>query len=266
MNIAIVYSAISILVVSLISLTGVFVLSFNKKFVNKIIFVLVSISVGVLLGDVFIHILPEVFAESVGNEITIPIAIFTGILVFFVLEKFFRWHHAHTLEGEECTDCHDGDDMHHSEHNKKHIGNMVVFGDGLHNLIDGVIITASFMVDTSLGLATTLAVIFHEIPQEISDFGVLLHAGYSRGRAIIFNFSSALVSFLGIFIVWYFKDVDGFLLLANAFTAGGFIYIAGSDLVPELHRTTAIHKSIIQFFAIVLGFVAMILMIYTEHA
>jgi zinc and cadmium transporter len=243
----------------------VFVLSLNKKILNKIIFFLVSVSVGVLLGDVFVHILPEVFEKNAGNEIAIPVAIFLGMLVFFVLEKFFRWHHAHTFEGGECVDCHTGDESQGKSQSKTYIGNMVIFGDGLHNLIDGIIITTSFMIDTHLGFVTTLAVLFHEIPQEISDFGVLLHAGYSRARAILLNFASALVSFFGIGIVLYLKDVDGFLLLANAFTAGCFIYIAGSDLVPELHRTTAIDKSIMQLIAIILGFALMVGMVYIEY-
>ena len=266
MTTAIIYSLLSILLVSLVSLVGIFFLSLSRTILDKIVFILVSLSVGVLLGDVFVHILPEIYS---GETLFIHIssAIFGGILVFFVLEKFFRWHHAHTISEAECIDCDDdrslGQHEQDADHNG-HIGSMVIFGDGLHNLIDGIVITASFLTSFELGIATTIAVLFHEIPQEISDFGVLLHAGYTRSRAMFYNFISALVAVLGIVIVLAFKDVSGFLILANAFTAGGFLYIAGSDLVPELHRTTEIKKSFIQLFAIILGFAIMFALTLVE--
>ncbi len=265
MEIQILYSVGAILVVSLISLVGVFFLSLSRTLLDKIIFALVSLSVGVLFGDVFIHILPELFENPGVNIEAIPMAIFAGMLTFFILEKFFRWHHAHSITDDVCVDC--DDDMPLDQHQKEsrtHIGNMVVVGDGLHNLIDGIVITASFLTSVPLGIATTAAVLFHEIPQEISDFGVLLHAGYSRARAIVLNFSSALVAFLGVLIVVLFREVDGFLILANAFTAGGFLYIAGSDLVPELHQTTHIGKSFIQLIAIIIGFLLMFALVIFE--
>lgn len=266
MQIEIIYSIGAILIVSFISLVGVFFLSLGKTLLDKIIFALVSLSVGVLFGDVFVHILPELFEEAGHHASEIPIAIFIGMLTFFVLEKFFRWHHAHSLVEEDCVDCvaDVSIDNHVVEESRAHIGNMVVFGDGLHNLIDGVVITAAFLTSVPLGIATTIAVLFHEIPQEISDFGVLMHAGYSRGKAILLNFGSALVALLGVVIVVLMKDVDGFLILANAFTAGGFLYIAGSDLVPELHRTTHVGKSLIQLAAIVVGFVIMLALVILE--
>lgn len=265
MQIEIIYSIGAILIVSFISLVGVFFLSLGKTLLDRIIFALVSLSVGVLFGDVFVHIIPELFEEASHHASGIPIAIFVGMLTFFILEKFFRWHHAHSLVEEDCVDCvADVSIDKHEVESKTHIGNMVVFGDGLHNLIDGVVITAAFLTNVPLGIATTIAVLFHEIPQEISDFGVLMHAGYSRGKAILLNFGSALVALFGVVIVVLMRDVDGFLLLANAFTAGGFLYIAGSDLVPELHRTTHVGKSLIQLAAIVVGFVIMLALVILE--
>jgi len=263
MQIEILYSLIAVLSVSVISLVGIFFLSLNKNILDRIIFFLVSLSVGVLLGDVFLHILPEALS-SAKSEMVLAVSVFLGVLVFFVLEKFFRWHHAHSVDENHCDDCHVEEKNSESDTDNSEIGKMVIFGDGIHNLIDGVVITAAFFTNIPLGIATTIAVLFHEIPQEISDFAILLHSGYSRAKALIFNFSSALVSLLGIVVVFFAKDVDGFLVLANAFTAGAFIYIAASDLVPELHKTTEVKKSVVQFLGIVLGFVIMVLFVFFE--
>ncbi len=262
MQIELLYSFIAVFSVSVISLVGIFFLSLSKKILDRIIFFLVSLSVGVLLGDVFVHILPDTLAEA-ESEMALAVSVFLGVLVFFVLEKFFRWHHAHSIDENECKDCHVEGEKHATE-SSEHIGKMVIFGDGIHNLIDGIVITASFMTSVPLGIATTIAVLFHEIPQEISDFAILLHSGFSRAKALILNFSSALVSLLGVIVVLLAKDVDGFLILANAFTAGAFIYIAASDLVPELHKITEVKKSLIQFLGIVAGFLIMVAFVIFE--
>lgn len=248
-------SLASVGVVSAISLIGLCLFLFSARFVSRIVFFLVSFSVGVLFGDVFIHIIPEVF-ESIDST-TASISILAGILGFFVLEKFVHWHHSHNAEDEDCLDH---TDVHH-----KALRSVVLVGDGLHNFIDGMIITASYIVSVPLGLATTLAVIFHEIPQEISDFGVLIHSGLTKWRAVMFNFLSALTAVLGVFVALALKDSIGdFSSVVLAFAGGGFVYIAGSDLVPELHKTKTPGASLVQLCAILLGFVLMFALTFLE--
>ncbi|MFH0955154.1 MAG: ZIP family metal transporter [Candidatus Micrarchaeota archaeon] len=239
----------SVLVVSLISFIGVFTLSFGEHRVRKILLYLVSFSAGALFGDSFLHLLPQAF-QSEDSALLAPISVLAGILVFFVLEKIVHWHHHHTLD--KC------------EHTAKikvfGINNLI--GDGLHNFVDGVVIAGSFLVSIPLGVTTTLAVILHEIPQEISDFGVLLHAGFSVKKALFFNFLSALIAMVGAGVIFFAHDSLGFFgnlnLFLVPFTAGGFIYIAGADLVPELQKETAIGKTILQFLFLVLGILVMV--------
>ncbi len=251
---AILYSLISVLIVSLISLVGVLTLVFSTRFLSRIVFVLVSLSVGVLFGDVFIHIIPEVF--TVLDPQVASFLILAGILMFFVFEKFLHWRHSHG----ESDECH-----HHPEVQHQTLRSMVIFGDGIHNLIDGMLITASYMISIPVGVATTLAVIFHEIPQEVGNFGVLVHSGLSRGKALFYNFLSALSAFVGVGIAFLLSgSVDNFANIMLAFTAGGFIYIAGSDLVPELHKFPSFKHSLIQFVAIILGVFLMFSLVFFE--
>ena len=170
----------SVILVSVISFVGVFTISFDEKKIRWITAYLVSLSAGTLLGGSFFHIMPEVI-ESQGNKIMVWVWLIVGILSFFMLEKVINWRHCHFP----------------TTHNHPHpVGIMNLVGDGFHNFIDGVIIAGAYTVDINLGIATTLAVITHEIPQEIGDFGVLIYAGYSKVKALFFNFLSALVSLL----------------------------------------------------------------------
>lgn len=237
------YSFIAIAVVSLLSLIGVFTLLLKRLALSKIISFLVSFAAGGLLGDTFLHLLPEV-VEKDGFSLKASSGLLLGILLFFILEKFISWRHCHVPT---------------SSHHPHPVGMMNLVGDGLHNFIDGMVIVSSFLVSTKLGLATSLAVILHEIPQEIGDFGVLLHAGFSRKKALIFNFLSAATAFLGGLIVLRFQNPSDFLI---PFTAGGFIYIAGSDLIPELHKETAPRKSLVQLGGLILGIGVMFGLLY----
>ena len=242
------YSIISVLIVSLISLIGVFALSLQDKFLRKYLFLLVSLAVGALLGDAFIHLIPEVF-ETGGNSILLSIGIIIGIFIFFVLEKILHWHHHHDFEN-------------HSSHP---IGNLVLISDGIHNLIDGLIIGASYLVGIHVGIATTIAVILHEIPQEIGDFGVLLHSGYSKVKAVWMNFLSALLAIIGVIITLLLGEMTtSFTLWLIPIAAGGFIYIAMSDLIPELQKTKEIKHSLIQLVVIAVGVGAMALLFIVE--
>lgn len=244
MAIAFAYSVLSVFLVSLMSLAGILALLMTGSLLRRLIFVLVSLSVGVLFGDVFIHILPELYRSDPDSPL-VPLFVMGGIVLFFALEKFLRWGHGHSH----------GDDGAHAH---KTLGPVVIMADGLHNFIDGMIITASFMAGAEVGLATLVAVILHEIPQEIGDFGILLHSGYSKSKALLYNFFSALFAFGGLVFAFLLQGrVDDFAFLAISLAAGGFIYIAGSDLVPELQKSKSVRKSLIQLVAILCGFTLM---------
>src|SRR3989338_3600079 len=176
-----IYSLASVLIVSLVSFVGVLTLSIKTEKLKKILLYLVSFSAGALFGDAFIHLLPEIVEEA-GFGLNISIYVMVGIGVSFVIEKFIHWRHCHL------------------PNTKGHVhpfAMMNLFGDGIHNFIDGLIIGASYLASIPVGIATTLAVIFHELPQEIGDFGVLLHGGFSKARTLFFNFVTALTAVLG---------------------------------------------------------------------
>ena len=244
---------VAVLIVSLVSLVGILSLSLSTERLRKFLFAIISLSVGALLGDVFLHILPELNART-GDSLVPMILIFLGFLIFFILEKFLLWHHGH--EGEVHEKNIELDTV--SAHTSKHIGYLNLLSDALHNFIDGLVIGGSFLVSNEVGIATTIAVILHEIPQEIGDFGLLLHAGFTRKAALVANFISALAAFLGLLIVVLLRGASSSLTgLIIPLAAGGFLYIAGSDLVPELHKTSDVRRSVIQFLSIILGFALM---------
>lgn len=232
-----IYAFGSVFAISLISLVGVFTLSLKEEVLKKYIFLFISLAVGALLGDVFIHLIPEAFEISPG--LLTSILLVAGIMLFFVLEQFFHWHH----HGEDKEVVH--------EHS---VGKLVLFSDGLHNIMDGIIIGASFMISIPIGLATTLAVVLHEIPQEIGDFAVLIHSGYTKGRALWLNFLSALFAILGVVIaIALGETTEVFNAWLLPIAAGGFIYIALADLVPELQKSRSVKRSIKQLIMILVG-------------
>ena len=224
----------SVFVVSLISFAGVVTLVMRRKQMDKALIFLVSFSAGSCFGGAFIHLLPEAIEEG-GAEV-VGFAII-GILVFFVMEKFLFWQHCHK------PGCH--------EHTFAY---MNLVGDGIHNFIDGVVIAASYMASVQLGVASTIAIVLHEIPQEIGDFAVLIHGGFTTNRAIALNFLTALTAVLGALAgVVIIPSFGGSLAPILSFAAGGFIYIAGSDLVPELHKEVDIKRSWGVFVSLILG-------------
>lgn len=239
----------SVLLISLISFVGAVTLVLNKTLLHKSIFILVSLAVGALLGDVFIHIIPEAY-EEIGNSTLVSFAIIFGILLFFILEKALHWHH-HTTE--------------HAEEHAHPIGRLMLVSDGVHNFIDGLIIAAGYMVSIEVGIATTIAVILHEIPQEIGNFGVLLHAGYTKTKALWFNFLSALTAIAGAIVALLLGSItEQFALWLLPIAAGGFIYVALSDLIPELHKSKQAHQGLVQVIAIVIGVAAMAALLALE--
>jgi len=241
------YGFLSVLAVSIISLVAVFTISISQRKLQKALFVLISLAIGTLFGDAFIHLIPESY-ESIGKSA--GLYVIGGIVLFFVLEKFLRWQHCHHINHEE------------GENRNIHpVGFMNLFADGIHNFIDGVLIGSSYMVSIPIGLATTLAVILHEIPQEIGDFGILIHAGFTRAKALLLNLLSATVAILGfLFAIALGSNVEHFASFIIPIAAGGFIYIAGSDLVPELQKKTKGWQSFVQFLAIILGILIMLML------
>lgn len=211
---------------------------------------LVSFAVGAMLGATFLGLLPDAI-ETVGDRgaSTITIAVLLGLLVFFLLEKLVIWRHCHL---DECEVHGHGSDIEHAQ--RKASGHLILIGDGIHNLVDGVLIAAAFLTDVQLGIITSIAVIAHEVPQEVGDFAVLLHSGYSRGKALWYNLLSSLTSILG-GVVAYFS-----LSLAQqavpyvlAVAASSFIYIAVADLIPGLHKRPEISATAQQVLLIALG-------------
>lgn len=240
---------ISVFSVSLISLIGVFFLSFRTDTIKKLSLFLVSFAVGALLGDAFVHLLPQSF-EKLGVNLNTSLYIILGILIFFSLEKFIRWRHCHIPVSEEHTHP---------------FVTMNLVGDTIHNLIDGMLIGASYLVSFPIGISTSLAVILHEIPQEIGDFSIFIHGGLSTKKALTFNFLSSLAAFLGaIASLVIGSRIEGYGLLLLPVTAGGFLYIAGSDLIPELHHDVKIKTSLWQLFSIMLGVGVMALLVLLE--
>ena len=243
------YALLSVFIVSLISLIGIFTISLKAERLEKVLIYLISFSAGALFGDAFIHLLPEI-VEEVGFTLEVSLYLLFGIILFFIIEKIIHWNHCHM----PITDSH----VHSYS-----IMNLV--GDGTHNLIDGLIIGGSYLISIPVGIATTIAVLLHEIPQEISDFGVLIHGGFSRNKALFYNFLTALISFVGVIIALSLgKYFSGLSILISSLAVGGFIYIAGSDLIPELHKETSVKKSFLQLISFVLGILVMYGLLFLE--
>ena len=243
------YSLLSVFIVSIISLIGVLTLAIKDSTLNKILLYFVSFSAGALLGDAFIHLLPETIKDA-GFTVQISSAILFGIVFSFIVEKAVQWRHCHLPVSEQHP---------HS------FAYMNLFGDGVHNFIDGLIIAASYIASVPIGIATTLAVIFHEIPQEIGDFGVLLHGGFGKRKALFMNFLTALSAVAGAIVALFIGSVEGVHPYLLAFAAGGFIYIAATDLIPELHRKNVCEgfsrDAFMQMVFLVLGIAVMYLLL-----
>lgn len=239
------YSLLSVLIVSLISLLGILTFSINHSKLIGVLNYLVSFAVGALIGDVFIHIIPDLSKKGITPLISSYILL--GIIFTFIVEKIVHFHHSNKQTASKY----------------KPYTIVSLYGDSIHNLIDGLIIGASYLAGLSIGLATTVAVILHEIPSEIGHYGVLVKGGYSRNRALFVNFLSALTSFIGVlFALILTTRVESLSTFLLAFTAGNFIYLAGSDLIPELHKEVGIKRSFIQFFYLLLGIAIMYTLVF----
>lgn len=232
------YPILSVIIISAISFVGVLTFSMKTEQLKKGILYLVSFSAGAIFGDVFLHLLPE-FVEEHGWELSASVMVLAGIVFMFIIEKIVQWRHCHHANPkEECI---------------KPFGITNLVGDAFHNLIDGLIIGASYLVSIPTGIATTIAVGLHEIPQEIGDFGVLLHSGFSKKKALLLNFLISLGTVVGLAIVYLVSDIEVVAHALVPFAIGNFLYIAGSDLIPELHTETRFKQSVLQLVVFILG-------------
>lgn len=233
------YIFLATFLVSLISFVGVLCLAIKENILNKILLILIGLSAGALMGGAFLHLLPEAVENSTGLNVYLFVLI--GFILFFLIEKVLHWRHCHK---GEC-------DVHTFQY-------MNLVGDSIHNFIDGMIMAASFVVSIPLGITTTIAISTHEIPQEIGDFGVLLYGGFSKKKAILLNFVVALTAVMG-GIVGYFVSslIDNIVLFILPFAAGGFLYIAATDLVPEIRKELDMKKYMVTLLVFICGILIM---------
>lgn len=231
---------IATLIDGLVALGGAITLFMSDKTLHKLLIKLVAFSAGALLAGAFFHLIPESL-DSLQSELVFGFVIL-GFVLFFIIERFLHWHH-----------CHDGKcDVHQVTY-------LILFGDGIHNFVDGIIIAVSFIVSVPFGIITTLLILGHEIPQELGDFGILVYGGMSKTKSLMYNFISQLTCVLGGIIGYFLSgSIGGLIPYILPFAAGGFIYIAASDLIPELHKEPKIGKSLISFGFFLIGILFMV--------
>jgi len=239
-----IYILISTLLISAIAFIGIVTLVLKEKLLNRLLLFLVSFSTGTLIGGALLHLIPEAVEEVEESQLlNVFLFVILGFTVFFILEQFISWHHCHKT---------------------RHVASfsyLILISDGVHNFIDGLIIAASFIVSIPIGIATTMAVAFHEIPQEIGDFGILIYGGLKKSKALLLNFLSGLLAVLGGIIGFFLAGKIGdSIIYLLPFAAGNFIYIASADLIPEIKQKCELSKSIPHFFAFLLGIGLMLLL------
>lgn len=228
-------------VISLIALVGALTLFLKEKLLNRILLALVAFSAGALIGGAFLHLMPEAIIGVDTNEasvLNVFLYLLLGFCIFFVLEQLIRWHHHHTTTHPKIMP----------------FSYLILIGDGIHNYIDGLVIAASFMVNFPVGIVTTLAIALHEIPQEIGDFGILVYGGFERVKALTLNYISAItVIFGGITGYLLYGWIGESIVLLLPFAAGNFIYIATTDLIPEIRYKESLKKSLVRFCVFLTG-------------
>ena len=230
-------------------------LLFSKSLRDILIPHFVSFAIGALLSAALLALIPHAAAAENIDFHNLGLTLLLGILAFFLLEKLVLWRHCHSHECEVHTPEH--------QHHEKAAGTLVLIGDGVHNLVDGVLIAAAFLTDFDLGVVTALAVAAHEIPQEVGDFAILLNSGFSRAKALFFNVLASLTTVVGALIAYYsLGDFQAVLPYVLAIAASSFIYIAVADLIPGLHKRLHISATIQQVGLILLGVVT----IYWAHS
>lgn len=228
-------------IISLIAFVGALTLFLKEKLLNRILLVLVAFSAGALIGGAFLHLMPEAIIGVGVDEasvLNVFLYLLLGFCIFFVLEQLIRWHHHHATTHPQIMP----------------FSYLILIGDGVHNFIDGLVIAGSFMVNFPMGMVTTLAIALHEIPQEIGDFGLLVYGGFERVKALILNYISAItVIFGGITGYLLYGWIGESIVLLLPFAAGNFIYIATTDLIPEIRYKESLKKSLVRFCVFLTG-------------
>jgi len=233
------YIILATFIVSLISFVGVVSLAINDTILNKILPILIGLSAGALMGGALLHLLPE--AVEKNSELDVYMVVLLGFILFFLIEKVLHWRH-----------CHKGQCDVHTFHY------MNLVGDSIHNFIDGLIMAASYVVSLPLGITTTIAIATHEIPQEIGDFAVLVYGGFSKKKAILLNFVVALTAVIGGIVGFFISSlVENIVIYILPFAAGGFIYIAATDLVPEIRKELDMKKYMATLLVFICGILIM---------
>ena len=266
---------LTIFFIGLLSLIGLFMISMKERTLDRILFILIAFATGTILASALFDLVPESIhhlkeLNDGGSNIALSLVftfVIIGFVVFFIIERFIYWFHGHAHEKEDKYVCYetltgDNDLALNGEKNIKSFAFLNLIGDGLHNFLDGIIIMVAFLSGTRNGVVVTLAVLFHELPQEIGDFGILLYGGFTKKRALLFNFSSAMVALLGGLIAFILSDtLELFNLFFLAFSGGGFIYIACAELMPELTKEKDLKKSIIQALIFLCGIILIMLLV-----
>ncbi|MFQ6075548.1 MAG: ZIP family metal transporter [Candidatus Bathyarchaeia archaeon] len=224
--------------ISIISLVGVFIISIDEEKLTRIIFILVGFSAGAILGASLFDLLPEAIelGEELGGELTPFLYITLGFVSFFLLERFIHFNLNYMRKGV------------------KDFAYLNLILDGIHNFLDGLVIAAGFLAGVSVGITSTIAVTFHELPQEIGDFGVLIYGGFKRSQAMTLNFLAACAAIAGTIFAYFFNIyIENFSAFLTAFAAGGFLYLAASELIPELQKEEDYKRAIVQYVLFIAG-------------
>lgn len=233
---------VSGIAMSMIALVGSLTLILKQETLNKVLLPLVAFAAGSLIGGAPFHMIPA-SVHVMGNHISVYLWIVTGFLIFLALEQFLNWHHSHQTDVDK----------------REPLTYLILIADGLHNFIGGLFVAASFLIDVRLGITAWLAAAAHEVPQELGDFAILLHGGWTKSAALLYNFLSGLMFLFGGLVVYALSttiDVD-FLV---PFAAGNFLYIGAADLIPEIKKSSQVRENLIHFFAFVLGLAVLLVM------
>ncbi len=240
---------VTVFIISLIGITGGLLLIYRQKWAKIVSRYLITFAIGSLLGATFLDLLPEAI-----EEIQVESALFytlIGIITFYLLEKTLLWYHHHSIEH-----IWHGKNVSEKDAHPHPVGYLVTISDSLHNFIDGLIIAAGFLVDVRLGITTSLAVLFHELPQEIGEFAVMLHSKFTKSKIIIYSLIAQMTAIIGVLAGFYYLPLfENLKAIFIAIAAGGFIYIASTDLLPETHREKEMNKSLLQIGLLILGII-----------
>ncbi|MFW9901755.1 MAG: ZIP family metal transporter [Candidatus Thorarchaeota archaeon] len=264
-----------IFLISLVSLIGLFMISLKEKTLDRILFILVAFATGTIFATALFDLIPESLhhAEELNaggmviQESLVFIYIILGFVIFFILERFIYWFHGHAHEQENQMVCYESITERKAnpltkDPNIKTFVYLNLIGDGMHNFLDGVVILVSFLQGINSGIVITLAVFFHELPQEIGDFGILVYGGFTKKKALIYNFLSGIVAILGGVVTLFLTSLlETFNLFILAFSGGGFLYLACVELMPELIEEKNLKKSLTQAFIFIAGIILIISLI-----